>query len=66
MLRARTNLWGITDTSPEARAKQDEILRAIPGEQRTTLACEMSMFVRELEETEGVACVDIEPCVGWH
>jgi hypothetical protein len=38
----------ITDTSPDARAKQDEILRAMSGEQRMTLAYEMSMFVREL------------------
>jgi len=38
----------MTDTSPEARAKQDEILRAMSGEQRMTLAYEMSMFVREL------------------
>jgi Rv0078B-related antitoxin len=37
-----------SDTSPEARARQDEILRAMSGEQRITLACEMSMFVREL------------------
>jgi hypothetical protein len=26
----------MTDTSPEARAKQDEILRAMSGEQRMT------------------------------
>jgi hypothetical protein len=38
----------MTDTSPEAQAKQDEILRAMSGEQRMTLAYEMSMFVREL------------------
>ena len=38
----------MTDTSPEARAKQDEILCAMTGEQRMTLAYEMSMFVREL------------------
>ena len=37
-----------TDTSPEAQAKQDEIVRAMTGEQRMTLAYEMSMFVREL------------------
>ena len=36
------------DTFPEARAKQDEILRAMTREQRMTLAYEMSMFVREL------------------
>jgi hypothetical protein len=28
----------ITDTSPAARAKQDEILHAMSGEQRMTLA----------------------------
>jgi len=38
----------MADTSSEARAKQDEILRAMSGEQRMTLAYEMSMFVREL------------------
>jgi hypothetical protein len=38
----------MTDTSPEAQAKQDEILRSMSGEQRMTLAYEMSMFVREL------------------
>jgi hypothetical protein len=35
----------MTDTSPAAQAKQDEILRAMSGEQRMTLACDMSMFV---------------------
>jgi len=46
----RANIFGMTmtDTSPKARAKQDEILRAMSGEQRMTLAYEMSMFVREL------------------
>lgn len=38
----------ISDTSPEARAIQDEILRAMTGEQRVELAFEMSMFAREL------------------
>lgn len=38
----------MSDTTPEARAKQDKILRAMSGEQRMTLAYEMSMFVREL------------------
>jgi hypothetical protein len=38
----------MTDTSPEAQAKQDEILRTMTGEQRMELAYEMSMFVREL------------------
>ena len=43
----------MTDTSPEARAKQDEIVRAMTGEQRMELAYEMSMFVRELAR-EGI------------
>jgi len=43
----------ISDTSPEARAKQEEILRAMTGEQRMELAYEMSMFVREIA-TEGI------------
>ena len=43
----------ITDTTPEARARQLEILRAISGEQRMMLAYEMSMFVRELMK-EGI------------
>jgi hypothetical protein len=38
----------MTDTSPEARAKQEEIVRAMSGEQRMELAYEMSMFVREI------------------
>ncbi len=47
---SRANIFGMamTDTSPEARVKQDEIVRAMSGEQRMTLAYEMSMFVREL------------------
>jgi len=43
----------MTDTSPEARAKQDEIVRAMSGEQRMTLAYEMSMFARDLA-SEGI------------
>jgi hypothetical protein len=43
----------ITDTTPEARARQLEILRAMSGEQRVTLAYEMSMFMREIAE-EGI------------
>jgi hypothetical protein len=43
----------VTDTSPEARAKQDEILRAMSGEQRMALAYEMSMFARDLAR-EGI------------
>jgi hypothetical protein len=38
----------ISDTTPEAQAVQDEIIRAMTGEQRMTLAFEMSMFAREL------------------
>jgi hypothetical protein len=48
VLRANISVVPITDTNPAARAKQDEILRAMSGEQRMTLAYEMSMFVREL------------------
>jgi hypothetical protein len=43
----------INDTSPAARAKQDEILHAMSGEQRMTLAYEMSMFARDLAR-EGI------------
>jgi hypothetical protein len=43
----------ITDTSPEASALQLEIQRSMSGEQRMTLAYEMSMFARELAE-EGI------------
>ena len=43
----------ISDTSPEARARQEEILRAMTGEQRIMLAYEMSMFARELMK-EGI------------
>jgi hypothetical protein len=54
-LDSRANIFGMamTDTSPEARAKQDEILRAMSGEQRITLAYEMSMFARDLAR-EGI------------
>jgi hypothetical protein len=43
----------ISDTTPEARAKQEGILRAMTGEQRMELAYEMSMFVREIMK-EGI------------
>ena len=43
----------ITDTTPEARARQFEILRAMSGEQRMVLAYEMSMFMREIAK-EGI------------
>ena len=43
----------ITDTTPEARTRQLEILRAMSGEQRITLAYEMSMFMREIAK-EGI------------
>jgi hypothetical protein len=38
----------ISDTSLEAQAVQDAILRAMTGEQRVILAFEMSMFARGL------------------
>jgi len=38
----------MSDTSPEARAKQFEIVSAMSGGERMTLAYEMSMFAREL------------------
>ena len=38
----------VSDTTPEAQAKQDEIIRAMTGEERIMLAYEMSMFAREL------------------
>lgn len=38
----------IKDTTPEAQAVQEEIIRAMTGEQRVLLAFEMSEFVREL------------------
>jgi hypothetical protein len=53
VLHANISVVPITDTNPEARAKQDEILRAMSGEQRMTLAYEMSMFVRDLAR-EGI------------
>jgi hypothetical protein len=43
----------ISDTTPEARVRQEEILRAMTGEQRIMLAYEMSMFARELMK-EGI------------
>lgn len=43
----------ISDTSPAARALQLQIQSAMSGEQRVTLAYEMSMFVRELM-SEGI------------
>ena len=38
----------ISDTIPAAQAIQDEIHRAMTGEQRVMLAFEMSLFAREL------------------
>lgn len=38
----------IRDTTPEAQAVQDQIHRAMTGEQRVILAFEMSLFAREL------------------
>lgn len=43
----------ICDTSPEARARQLQILRSMSGEERVLLAYEMSMFVRALRK-EGI------------
>lgn len=43
----------ISDTTPEAAAVQLEIWRKMSGEQRMTLAYEMSMFGRELAK-EGI------------
>jgi hypothetical protein len=43
----------ITDTSPDAAARQLAILRAMPGEQRFLLAFEMSLFARDLAK-EGI------------
>ena len=43
----------MSDTSPAAQALQLQILRAMSGEQRMTLAYEMSMFARELAR-EGI------------
>lgn len=38
----------ISDTTPEAQAIQDEILRNMTGKQRLLLAFEMTMFARDL------------------
>jgi Rv0078B-related antitoxin len=38
----------MSDTTPEARAIQEQILRNMTGEQRLLLAWDMSMFAREL------------------
>lgn len=43
----------ITDTSPQAQALQFKIQNAMTGEQRITLAYEMSMFARDLAR-EGI------------
>ena len=51
--RANIFVVPITDTTPEAQARQLEILRAMSGEQRMTLAYEMSMFARDLAR-EGI------------
>ena len=37
-----------SDTHPAAAAEQLKVLRAMSGEQRMLIACEMSMFSREL------------------
>jgi hypothetical protein len=38
----------ISDTTPEARALQEQILRKMTGEQRLLLAWELSLFARDL------------------
>jgi len=38
----------ISDTTPEARAMQEQILRKMTGEQRLLLAWDMSLFARDL------------------
>jgi hypothetical protein len=43
----------ITDTCPDAAARQLEILRAMSGEQLFFLAYEMSLFTRDLAK-EGI------------
>ena len=43
----------VSDTSPDAQARQIEIQRAMSGEQRLLLAFEMSLFARELAR-EGI------------
>jgi hypothetical protein len=46
--RATIALVSISDTTPEARALQESILRKMTGEQRLLLAWDMSLFAREL------------------
>ena len=38
----------MSDTTPEARAIQEQILRNMTGEQRLLLAWDMSLFARDL------------------
>ena len=38
----------LSDTTPEAQAIQESILRAMSGEQRLLLAWDMSLFARDL------------------
>lgn len=38
----------ISDTTPEARAIQEQILHGMTGEERFLLAWDMSLFAREL------------------
>lgn len=55
LLERRANIFfvPITDTSPDAQARQIEIQRAMSGEERLLLALEMSLFARELAK-EGI------------
>ena len=38
----------LSDTTPEARSRQTEIIQGMSGEERVQLAYDMSMFVREI------------------
>jgi len=67
----------ISDTTPEAKAVQEKILRNMTGERRLLLAWEMSLFARELARAghpagpsgldrgggvAGTAEADLSPC----
>jgi hypothetical protein len=47
-VRATIAQVAISDTTPEAKAIQERILRNMTGEQRLLLALDMSLFAREL------------------
>jgi hypothetical protein len=48
LLRAYHRNVPISDTTPEARAMQEQILRKMTGEQRLLLAWDLSLFARDL------------------